>query len=153
MAQILIFMNIIAIFMLKRNVHNVKNVYKPMRRVFTLLFLLIAFTVITPTAVVANSTYELSAIDARFGEKDYIKLYPNPMVSDATIKISDEIDVDKSKVSITFYNIVGSEVFKVNQVKDYELKIFKDNFKNSGIYFYQLKIDEKVITTGRITVK
>jgi len=153
MAQILIFMNIIAIFMLKKNVHNVKNVYKPMRRVFTLLFLSIAFTVITPTAVVANSTYELSAIDARFGEKDYIKLYPNPMVSDATIKISDEIDVDKSKVSITFYNIVGSEVFKVNQVKDYELKIFKDNFKNSGIYFYQLKIDEKVITTGRITVK
>ncbi|HRB70153.1 MAG TPA: hypothetical protein PLC92_08585, partial [Chitinophagales bacterium] len=48
---------------------------------------------------------------------------------------------------------VGSEVFKINQIKDYEQKISKEVFKNSGIYFYQLKVDEKIITTGRITVK
>ena len=75
------------------------------------------------------------------------------MVTDATIKISEDVDLDKNKVSIVFYNIVGSEVFRVNQIKDYEQKITKENFKNAGIYFYQLKIDEKIITTGRVTVK
>lgn len=153
MAQILTFTNILSIFMMSKNVYNVKNVQKPMRKVFTLLFLLIAANFFVSTTVVANSFSEISAVDNRFGDKDLVKIYPNPMVTDATVKISDEIDFDKSKVSIVFYNIVGSEVYRINQVKDYETKIFKDNFKNSGIYFYQLKIDEKIITTGRITVK
>ena len=75
------------------------------------------------------------------------------MVSDASIKISSDIDMERSKVSIVFYNIIGSEVYKIAQVKDYDLKINKDVFKNSGIYFYQLKVDESVMSTGRITVK
>ncbi|HQG39110.1 MAG TPA: T9SS type A sorting domain-containing protein, partial [Chitinophagales bacterium] len=91
--------------------------------------------------------------DIRFGEKELIKIYPNPMVSDATIKISDDVDFEKNKVAIVFYNIVGSEVYRINQVRDAEVKISRDIFKNSGIYFYQLKVDESVMSTGRITVK
>jgi hypothetical protein len=101
----------------------------------------------------AKISSEASNYDARYGDKDIVKFYPNPMTTDATVKISEDIDLDKNKVSIVFYNIVGSEVYRVNQIKDYEQKITKENFKNAGIYFYQLKIDEKIITTGRVTVK
>ncbi|MFN8236552.1 MAG: T9SS type A sorting domain-containing protein [Chitinophagales bacterium] len=123
-----------------------------MRKTFTLLLLLFTTIIISPQLSVASS-YELSSTDTRYGDKELIKLYPNPMTSEANIKISDEIDLQFSKVSVVFYNIVGSEVFKINQVKDYEQKITRDIFKSSGIYFFQLKVDEKVISTGRITVK
>lgn len=124
-----------------------------MRRTFTLLILLSASLFFLPKFAKAASTLEISSIDTKFGEKDLIKVYPNPMTTDANIKISDEVDFDKNKVSVVFYNIVGIEVYKINQVKDYELKISRDIFKSSGIYFYQLKVDESVMSTGRITVK
>ena len=97
--------------------------------------------------------FEISNVDTKFGEKDLIKFYPNPMITDANIKISEEVDLERSKVSVIFYNIVGSEVYKINQVKEYDLKIYREIFKNAGIYFYQLKVDESVMSTGRITVK
>ena len=123
-----------------------------MRKTFILLLLLFTTIIISPQLSMA-SVYELSSTDNRYGDKELIKLYPNPMTSEANIKISDEIDLQFSKVSVVFYNIVGSEVFKISQVKDYEQKITRDIFKNSGIYFFQLKVDDKVISTGRITVK
>lgn len=123
-----------------------------MRKTFTLLLLLFTTILISPQLSMA-SAYELSSTDNRYGDKELIKLYPNPMTSEANIKISEDIDLQFSKVSVVFYNIVGSEVYKISQVKEYEQKITRDIFKNSGIYFFQLKVDEKVISTGRITVK
>ncbi len=123
-----------------------------MRKTFTLLLLLFTTIYISPQLSRA-SVFELNNTDNRFGDKEVIKLYPNPMTSEANIKISEEVDLQFSKVSVVFYNIVGSEVFKISQVKDYEQKITRDIFKSSGIYFFQLKVDEKVISTGRITVK
>ena len=141
------------IFMSTNFVDNRKNVQKPMCRTFTLLFLLFASISFIPKSSSAASMFEISNVDAKFGEKDLIKFYPNPMITDANIKISEEVDLERSKVSVIFYNIVGSEVYKINQVKEYDLKIYREIFKNAGIYFYQLKIDESVMSTGRITVK
>ena len=124
-----------------------------MKKTFTLLLLLFASLFLTSNISYAKIISEVSNYDTRYGDKDIVKFYPNPMTTDATVKISEEIDLERSKVSIVFYNIVGSEVYKVSQIKDYEQKITKENFKNAGIYFYQLKIDEKIITTGRVTVK
>ena len=124
-----------------------------MNKTFTIIFLVCSSILYLPKLSNATNLIEISSTDTKYGDKDIIKFYPNPMVTDATIKISEDVDLDKNKVSIVFYNIVGSEVFRVNQIKDYEQKITKENFKNAGIYFYQLKIDEKIITTGRVTVK
>lgn len=132
--------------------HTANNKPQLMRKTFTLLLLLFTTILISPQLSMA-SAYELSSTDNRYGDKELIKLYPNPMTSEANIKISEDIDLQFSKVSVVFYNIVGSEVYKISQVKEYEQKITRDIFKNSGIYFFQLKVDEKVISTGRITVK
>ncbi len=90
--------------------------------------------------------------NARLSEVEYVKIYPNPVVSEATIKINDVVDLEKHKVSITFYNVVGKEVYKVANVKDLEVRFNRDNFL-PGMYIYQLKIDERTQSTGRITVK
>jgi len=132
--------------------HTANNKPQLMRKTFTLLLLLFTTILISPQLSMA-SAYELSSTDNRYGDKELIKLYPNPMTSEANIKISEDIDLQFSKVSVVFYNIVGSEVYKISQVKEYEQKITRDIFKNSGIYFFQLKVDEKVISTGRVTVK
>ncbi|MCB0509086.1 MAG: T9SS type A sorting domain-containing protein [Chitinophagales bacterium] len=124
-----------------------------MYKTFTYLLLFCAIFMLSPKLTVANSSMELAFTDARFGDKEIIKLYPNPMITDATIKISEDINLDNQKVSIVFYNMVGSEVYKVSQIKNYEQKITKESFKNSGIYFYQLIVDNKIASTGRITVK
>jgi hypothetical protein len=84
---------------------------------------------------------------------DLVKIFPNPVVGDAVVRIKEDVDLENSKVSIIFYNLIGSEVFHIQQIKDYDQKISRDNFKNAGIYFYQLKVDDKIVSTGRITVK
>jgi hypothetical protein len=124
-----------------------------MRKTSTVLILLFATTLFLPKLSLANHLLEASNYEAKYGDKDLIKFYPNPMVSDASIMISEDIDLERSKVSLVFYNIVGSEVYRISQVKEYEQKITRDVFRNSGIYFYQLKVDDKVMSTGRITVK
>lgn len=139
--------------MITNNVDNRICVNKPMPRTFTFLLLLSASLIFLPEFSSAASLFESNTLETKFGEKELIKFYPNPMTTDANIKISDEIDLDRSKVSVVFYNIVGSEVYKISQVKEYDLKISRDIFKNAGIYFYQLKVDESVMNTGRITVK
>lgn len=126
---------------------------KPMRKTFTLILFLFLSVLFFPKHTWANFTIESAYTDVRYGEKDMVKLYPNPLVSESTIKINDELNLETSKVSIVFYNILGSEIYKINQMKDYEQKISRELFKNTGIYFYQLKVEDKIISTGRFTVK
>lgn len=124
-----------------------------MRKTLSVLLLLFASIAFLPQNAIANHLMESAIYEAKYGDKDLVKFYPNPMVSDASIQISEDIDLERSKVSLEFYNIVGSEVYRISLVKDYEQKITRDIFRNPGIYFYQLKVDDRVVSTGRITVK
>lgn len=90
--------------------------------------------------------------NGKLGEADYVKVYPNPVVSEAIIKIIDSVDLERHKVSITFYNIVGKEVQKFSNLKDSEVRFSRENLA-SGIYIYQLKVDDRTQSTGRITIK
>jgi hypothetical protein len=121
-----------------------------MKRTFTFSGLLLALFLFSAQAVQANRLLEASAFD---NKADLVKIFPNPVVADAIVRIQEDVDLENSKVSIIFYNLVGAEVFEIHQIKDYDQKIYRDNFKNAGIYFYQLKVDDKIESTGRITVK
>ena len=90
--------------------------------------------------------------NAKLGELDYVKIYPNPVTTEATIRINDAVDLNKSKVSITFYNVVGKEVLKLSNIKDVEVRFNRDNL-STGMYIYQLRIDDRTQSTGRIIVK
>lgn len=124
-----------------------------MYKTFTFIIILCTALFFSPKQVAAFSAVELSSVDSKFGDKDMVKFYPNPMTTNAVLKISEEVDLERSKVVVIFYNIVGSEVYKISNVRDYEQKIDREIFKSTGIYFFQLKVDETILSTGRITVK
>ncbi|MCZ2393904.1 MAG: T9SS type A sorting domain-containing protein [Chitinophagales bacterium] len=90
--------------------------------------------------------------NSRLMDADMIKVYPNPISTEAIIKLSDAIDKDNHKVSVTFYNVVGKEILKISNIKESEIRFNRENFV-SGMYIYQLRIDDRTQYTGRITVK
>lgn len=117
-----------------------------MNRFFTLLLVIILSIV----------SHQMASAKFEFAYDKYanvVKVYPNPIVSDAIISIDQSVDISNAKVSVTFYNLIGSEVYKLEDIKDYQVKIDKNDLKSKGILIYQLRIDNKIITTGRVTVK
>lgn len=85
-------------------------------------------------------------------EQDYVQVYPNPITSEGIIKISDAVDIHNRKISISFYNVVGKEVQRISNIQQNEVRFNREKFL-SGMYIYQLKVDDKAISTGRITVR
>lgn len=100
----------------------------------------------------AIATLASAQSNNRLSEADYVNIYPNPVVNEATIKINESIDLERHKISIVLYNIVGKEVYKVSNIKESEIRFNRDGLQ-SGMYIYQLKVDEKTQSTGRITFK
>lgn len=150
MAQLLIYYSQIITFTKRCVVDRLFFYLYPMKRTFTFLSLLLAVLIFSAQPMRSANTMEATLTDMR---ADLVKIFPNPVVGDAVVRIKEDVDLENSKVSIIFYNLIGSEVFHIQQIKDYDQKISRDNFKSAGIYFYQLKVDDKVVSTGRITVK
>jgi hypothetical protein len=88
----------------------------------------------------------------RSGEKELLKVYPNPVVTEANIAINRDLDLERSRVSITFFNIVGKEVFSITNVRDHDVRISREAFL-PGMYIFQMRVDDKVLSTGRISFK
>lgn len=102
--------------------------------------------------MISFSSVLFAQSNARLSDVDMVKVYPNPITSEAIIKLGDNIDKENHKVSITFYNVVGKEILKLSNIRESEVRFNRDNFV-SGIYFYQLRIDDRTLYTGRVTVK
>ncbi|MBX7226009.1 MAG: T9SS type A sorting domain-containing protein [Chitinophagales bacterium] len=116
-----------------------------MVRFFTHLFLILIFTVLSVQVGVAG---EFFGKEGGTG----IKIYPNPMNTEATVRIDDAVDFESGKVSFVIYNVVGKEVYRLSAIKSKEFKLTRENLV-PGLYFYQLIDNNKVISTGRISVK
>jgi hypothetical protein len=115
-----------------------------MKRVFTHFFALIIFCL---AMSVGNPVMAVDNL-----KKEEVRIYPNPMISDATIRFSDELDFNTQKIVFQVYNLVGEVVYRISAVKSTEVTLPREPFLR-GMYFYQLNIDGKVVTTGKITVK
>jgi hypothetical protein len=93
----------------------------------------------------------ISAQDNLLNNKDLVKIYPHPLVSQSTIKLDNRIDYINNQVSIHFYNMIGAEVFFKENIKESEITIDKQHFKN-GIYLYQLRSNGATLSTGKMSV-
>ncbi len=120
-----------------------------MIKYFTRFFFSLLFIIFFGTS---SHAYTLWSDDYKAYEKEFVKVYPNPVVNTATIKISKDIDLSNDKVSFTIYNIMGNEVFRVANVEDDIISISHEKF-SPGLYFFQLRSNNKVISSGRITFK
>jgi hypothetical protein len=113
-----------------------------MNRYFTLLFLIIT-TVFMSVSVQAQGNL--------LNNKDLVKIYPHPLVSQSTIQLDSRIDYLNNQVSIHFYNMIGSEVYFKENIKESEIIIDKQHFKN-GVYLYQLRSNGATLSTGKMSV-
>lgn len=120
--------------------------FESMKKIFT-YFLLMALLTVTAVNVAAQQRGS-----SPFADRELVKIYPNPVVSEANISISNDIDLERYRVTIVFYNIVGKEVLRLNNIKEFDVRINRDAFV-PGVYIYQMKIDDKVQNTGRISFK
>ncbi|MCB9250036.1 MAG: T9SS type A sorting domain-containing protein [Ignavibacteriales bacterium] len=73
--------------------------------------------------------------------------YPNPFNPSTTIEFS----IPKTSfVSLKVYDILGREVSNlISELKNagnYNINFNADNFLSSGLYFYQLKVDNFIET-------
>lgn len=93
----------------------------------------------------------LAQSNGKISNSDYVKVYPNPITTEATIQI-DHIDFTQHKVSFSVYNVVGKEVAKITNIKTNEVKFNRENLM-SGVYIYQLKVDDKAQSTGRFIIR
>ncbi len=84
--------------------------------------------------------------------KSSINIYPNPVVYEANITLDKTIDLLDNEVSLYFFNIVGEEIHILESIQNHNFTVNKENFKKSGIYLYQLKINGEVLKTGKISI-
>ncbi|MFN3782623.1 MAG: T9SS type A sorting domain-containing protein [Spirosomataceae bacterium] len=98
-----------------------------------------------------NSTKEVEKNTASTSEKSYTtSIYPNP-ANDYTFveyKVMSRVD----KVQISFFNLLGTEVESVQtDAASDKIRINTRNWP-SGVYFYQLTLDDKKVSTKKFIV-
>lgn len=75
-----------------------------------------------------------------------ITIYPNPLSASTNIIINDALQIINYELSI--YNILGEEVMRTKLTK--QLTAICTNNLPSGIYFYEVTENKKIIQTGKL---
>ena len=77
-------------------------------------------------------------------------MYPNPFQTSTTIEIINQ-NIYLNNCEFKIYDVLGQVVLK-SEIKNQKSEIQRGNLKN-GIYFYQLKNENKIIGTGKLMVE
>jgi hypothetical protein len=89
-------------------------------------------------------------IDTPEPVSDKVSIFPNPFSQSATIFIS--ADMQCKNTQFKMMNVLGETVKTIENISANELKLDRGNL-SKGIYFYQLKDNGIVITTGKIIIE
>jgi len=106
-------------------------------------------TIVTPTGIF--QTNNTSAFLARN--------YPNPFSQSTIIEYSIPLSggVEAKKVLLKVFDLNGREIaVPVNKLQDpgiYRIRYFINKAQKKGIYFYQLSVDYKIVSTKKMLVK
>lgn len=77
-----------------------------------------------------------------------IEIYPNPFSEDFEIKVSQQYD----NIVLTIYDLLSRKQFIQSYGRVEKIKVSR-NAMASGMYFYELKTNNKIIATGKIIAK
>lgn len=75
-------------------------------------------------------------------------IYPNPFVTNATIKID---KYNNENLTLKIYNVFG-QILQTIQIKQSQTTLNRNNL-TSGMYFYQLIDQEKILATGKFIIE
>jgi hypothetical protein len=88
---------------------------------------------------------DVPSIDAT-NRDEAVTIYPNPFNTYATIRINDALQINKAGLRIC--NVLGEEV--MNAVITKEATTFETTELASGVYFYQVIFNGKIIQSGKL---
>lgn len=91
-----------------------------------------------------------TSINKEFSINSFIKIYPNPVISQATIHISNEM-FDEPNKSFLLFDINGKLV-KNEIFSGREFQFNRQNLTN-GFYIFQIKKGNQIIVTGKIFLR
>lgn len=80
-----------------------------------------------------------------------ISLSPNPLTSSATLRISNFQKYASDDFELKIYNVLEQEVLKQN-ITNQKTEIKRENLP-SGIYFYQLKNEKRILGNGKLVIE
>jgi hypothetical protein len=76
-----------------------------------------------------------------------INVYPNPFSSETIFKTNDNL----KNATLAIYNTLGQEIKLIGNISGQEYKLFRDDLQ-SGIYFYRLTEEGKVIAANKLVI-
>lgn len=80
-----------------------------------------------------------------------IKVYPNPMSNYSNIEIANP-DLHDENLTFFLYDLYGNECKSISKIKDGLLQLKRDNLK-SGLYFFIIQSELKMVGNGKIMIK
>jgi predicted outer membrane repeat protein len=90
--------------------------------------------------------YQVTGI-ADYYLQNQIIIYPNPFNNSATIQLITNVKYSE----LNLYNMSGQKIKTINDISGDQIKIERENL-SSGFYFYELKQDKKIISTGKLII-
>ena len=93
---------------------------------------------------------EESSITENNANKIHVSLCPNPMHLSATLKIDQNNFNNNEEQEFVLYDLLGKEVLK-RKLEKQETLINRENLQN-GMYIYQIKNNDAIIASGKISV-
>lgn len=101
----------------------------------------------TPNALINAGQLVTGINDSFDASKDAASVYPNPFNSWAIIKTSKALN----NASLRIYNMMGQVLKTTPTISGDQIKIDRENL-NSGLYFYELKQNTQIISTGKLLI-
>ena len=80
-------------------------------------------------------------------EKGLVKVYPNPMLDEATIEVPNSME----NVNFVLYNSMGQEVKRIENISDPIFTFSKGNL-NGGLYLFRLENEDGRFSSGKIYI-
>ncbi|HWB61924.1 MAG TPA: T9SS type A sorting domain-containing protein [Chitinophagales bacterium] len=91
-----------------------------------------------------------SAIGEQIYSDDNVKVYPNPVSTEAYIKINSKEDINNA--SFYLYDLLGNQVAKVEGINQHYFRADLSSLAN-GCYIYRLTANGKYTGTGKLIVQ
>ncbi len=104
---------------------------------------------ITTTAITATMPAGCITGIATFTDgntNEAVTIYPNPFTTSTTININDASQINKTQLRL--YNVLGAEVMNTTITK--QVTTLETSTLLSGIYFYKVICNDKIIQSGKL---
>ncbi|MBL4649399.1 MAG: T9SS type A sorting domain-containing protein, partial [Aureispira sp.] len=89
------------------------------------------------------------SVNVRLNEDVSVKVYPNPFEEMTTIEVSGK---EYQELELLVFDALGRLVETINSKDENRIQLLRGRMRQ-GVYFYQLKGNNELISTGKIVVQ